>query len=101
MHPEKSPRIDGLNPTFFQAYWNIVGNDVIIFCQKFFDAGELPEEINRTLVCLIPKIKQPKQVSDLRPISLCNGLMRILSKIMENKLKPCLQSMYLTNKVPS
>lgn len=52
--------------------------------------GELPNGINRTLVCLIPKVKQPKEMSDLRPISLCNVLMRVLSKVMANKLKPCL-----------
>lgn len=28
MHPSKAPGIDGLNPGFFQVFWNIVGNDV-------------------------------------------------------------------------
>lgn len=31
-------------------------------------------------------------MTDLRPISLCNVLMRILSKVMTNRLKPCLNS---------
>lgn len=92
MHPEKSPGIDGLNPAFFQTYWDIVRSDVVAFCQEFFTTGELPEGVNRTLVCHIPKVKNPKQVSELRPISLCNVLMRILSKIMANRLKPCLHS---------
>lgn len=52
----------------------------------------LPEKVNSTLVCLIPKVKHLKQVSDLRPISLCNVLMRILSKVMANRLKPCLHN---------
>lgn len=34
MHPEKSPGIDGLNPAFFQTYWDIVGSDVVKFCKK-------------------------------------------------------------------
>ncbi|KAL8154887.1 hypothetical protein AgCh_000296 [Apium graveolens] len=50
--------------------------------------GELPSGLNRTLVCLIPKVKHPKKVADLRPISLCNVLMRILSKVMANRLTP-------------
>lgn len=37
-------------------------------------------------------MKQPKQVYDTLPISFCNVLMRILSKIMANRLKPCLTS---------
>lgn len=90
MHPEKSPGIDGLNPGFYQAYWQIIGEDVTNFCQTFFNTGELPEGINRTLVCLIPKIKHPELMQDVRPISLCNVLIRILSKVMGNRLKSCL-----------
>lgn len=59
MYPEKAPGCDGLNPYFYQAYWSIVGEDVVNFCKRFFVSGELPLGVNRTLVCLIPKIKQP------------------------------------------
>lgn len=31
-------------------------------------------------------------MADLRPISLCNVLIRILSKVLSNRLKPCLAS---------
>lgn len=99
MHSDKAPGIDGLNPSFFQAYWNIVGKDVCMFCQKFFDTGELPGNLNTTLVCLIPKVKQPQRVTDLRPISLCNVLMRILSKVMENRVKPTLQIIILEQQI--
>lgn len=90
MHPEKSPGFDGLNPCFFQTYWNMVRKDVVEFCRQYFEHGRLPDEVNRALVCLIPKVKYPKQVADLRPISLCNVIMRILSKVFANRLKPCL-----------
>lgn len=60
MHPEKSPGMDMLNLSFFQSYWDIVRTDVVIFCQKFFTAGELPKGVNHTLFCLIPKVKNPK-----------------------------------------
>lgn len=92
MHQEKAPGIDGLNPAFFQTYWNIVGEDVVMFCKKFFEIGELPRGVNSILVCLISKVKKPKQMTDLRPISLCNVLMRILSKVLANRLKPCLEN---------
>lgn len=90
MHPAKSPGCDGLNPGFYQAYWTIVGRDVVEFCQHFFNTGELPAGVNNTLVCLIPKVKSPRKMTDLRPISLCNVLFRILSKVMANRLKSCL-----------
>lgn len=93
MYPEKSPGLDGLNPAFFQTYWSIVGRDVVRFCQYYMSSGELPSGINQTLVCLIPKVKVPKEMTDLRPISLCNVLVRILSKVLANRLKPCLKSL--------
>lgn len=93
MHPEKSPGHDGLNPAFFQAYWHIVGTDVVQFCKNYMCTGELPGGINATLVCLIPKTKTPQEMKDLRPISLCNVLIRILSKVLANRLKPCLKEL--------
>lgn len=93
MYPKKSPGYDGLNPGFYQSYWSIVGMDVVSFCHEFFSTGDLPARVNRTLVCLVPKKKQPQQMTDLRPISLCNVLFRILSKVMANRLKPCLSSL--------
>ncbi|KAL8146232.1 hypothetical protein AgCh_004104 [Apium graveolens] len=97
MHPEKSPGYDGLNPSFYQAYWSIIEKDVVGFCQNFFNTGELQEEVNHTVVCLIPKVKQPQQMSDLRPISLCSVLFRILSKMMVNRLKVCLPTLISSN----
>lgn len=79
----------------------MVGKDVVAFCKNFMEHGQLPEEVNRTLVCLIPKVKCPKQVSDLRPISLCNVIMHIISKIMANRLKPCLKSIISENQSAS
>ncbi|KAL8106747.1 hypothetical protein AgCh_023493 [Apium graveolens] len=87
IHPDKAPGNDGLNPAFFQVYWDIVGQDLCNFCKTFFQTGRLSDSVNTTLVCLIPKIKQPKKVADLRPISLCNVLMRTLSKVLANRLK--------------
>lgn len=90
IHPDKSSGPDGLNPAFFQAFWNIVEGDVTKFCRNFVNTGVLPEGINISLVCLIPKVKAPKTMGDLRPISLCNVFIRIISKVMTNRLKTCL-----------
>lgn len=93
MHSDKSPGPDDLNPMFYQKFWHVVGTDVVKFCGSFLTEGKLPAGINHTLVCLIPKIKQPERMTDLRPISLCNVLFRILSKVIANGLKPCLNSL--------
>jgi len=28
MHPSKAPGLDGLNPFFYQSYWDIAGDDM-------------------------------------------------------------------------
>lgn len=93
MHPDKSSGPDGLNPAFFQTFWSVVGNDVVEMCRKFMSTGELPVGINRTVVCLIPKVKMPTSMGELQPISLCNVLIRIVSKVLANRLKPCLETL--------
>lgn len=38
------------------------------------NSGELQSKVNQTLVRLIPKAKKPQDMTQLRPISLCNVL---------------------------
>lgn len=35
MQAKKSPGLNGLNPGFYQSFWNIVGDDVTEFCRFF------------------------------------------------------------------
>lgn len=95
MHPHKNPGQHGLNPAFFQTFWSVVAYDVVTICKKFINTGELPVGINRMLVCLIPNVKIPQAMMDLRPLLLCNVLVRILSKVLSNRLKPCLGKLIL------
>ena len=48
--------------------------------------------MNDTYICLIPKVKSPQKVTEFRPISLCNVVYRLISKILANRLKRVLDA---------
>lgn len=85
MHPDKAPGPDDLNPSFFQVFWNFVGNDVVSFCQKFMQSGEFPNQVNHAVITLIPKTTIPQNMTEVCPLSLCNVLVRMLYKVMVNR----------------
>lgn len=90
MHPDKAPGPDGFNPAFFQRCWETVGNDIFLEGKRWLEEGVFLSDLNNTNVVLIPKVDTPQTVRDLRPISLCNVVYKIVSKVLSNRLKSVL-----------
>ena len=67
-----------------------MGESVINAVLDYFNSGVMDPAINHTHIVLIPKIKSPEKMSDFRPISLCNVIYKIISKVLANKLKQIL-----------
>jgi hypothetical protein len=95
MHPSKAPRPNSMSSFFFQKYWNIVGANVSAAVLSVLNSGKMLCKINLTHISLIPKKKNPERMSEYRPISLCNVVYKIISKVLANRLKvvlPCIIS---------
>lgn len=76
-----------MNPVFFQKYCHIIGKDVVDCALKFLNSDSFPAGLNNTHIVLIPKCKRPESITQFRPISLCNVIYRICSKVIANRLK--------------
>ncbi|GJU01583.1 RNA-directed DNA polymerase, eukaryota [Tanacetum coccineum] len=83
---DKSPGPDGFTFEFFRKYWTVVGPDFCIAVKWFFDHGVFAIGCNSSFVALIPKVLDPKVVSDYRPISLIGSLYKVVTKILASRL---------------
>lgn len=93
IHADKAPGPDGFSAGYYHSFWDLIGEDVTREVQEFFISGSLYQRQNETHLCLIPKIKGPKRVSDYRPIALCNTHYKIIAKILTKRLQPLLPSL--------
>jgi hypothetical protein len=67
-----------------------VGEEVQSLVLRILNEGESPESINKTYIALIPKCKNPVSPKHFRPISLCNVVLKLVTKVIANRLKPIL-----------
>lgn len=70
-----------------QKHWPLVKYSVTSAVLGFLNGGVMPEVINRTLLVLIPKVENPQVLTQYRPLSLCNVLYKLCSKVLANRLR--------------
>lgn len=87
MFPTKAPVPDSFPAHFYQRHRVICGDEVTMIVLRIVRGEESPECINDTVLVLIPKVVDPTVLSQFRPISLCNVLYKIASKVVANRLK--------------
>jgi ribonuclease HI len=83
----KAPGPDGFTALFYKKYWHIVKDAVLSSIWNFFRSNHLIKEQNHTFIALIPKKMGASSVHQFRPISLCNIIYKIISKILANRFK--------------
>lgn len=80
-----------MSTNFYKKYWGKIGSDVIKEVQDFFFTGILNISYNNTFVALIPKVPSACRVEHFMPISLCNMIYKIITKIITSRLRRILE----------
>ena len=87
MPSDKSPWPDGFNGHFMKNYWNVIKGQFYKLCSDFYDGKLQLQSINTTFIALIPKIENPECSSYYKPISLISMDLKMLTKLLANRLQ--------------
>ena len=86
----KSPRPDGWTIEFYRGFFDLIGGDLLKVIEESRTNGRIRSPFNSTFITLIPKVNDHQSFDDFRPISLCNCIYKIISKIIAHRLNPIL-----------
>ena len=94
---DNSPSLDGFNTYFIKKCWPIIKGDFYQLCEAFFTGQIGLQSINGSYITLIPKCDGATEVSEFRPISLLNTSMKIITKLLANRLQLVIQTLIHKN----
>jgi hypothetical protein len=93
----KAPGPDGFNGVFFKKCWNIIKEDIYQLCFDFFNGRVELHAINSSFITLVPKVNSPTTVDEFIHISLINCVIKIITKMLGDRLQSVILSLIHKN----
>ena len=90
MYPTKAPGPAGFPAQFYQKHWDLLEEDICAAVKGFLMGHDIQEGFCDSVIVLLPKCNNADSLGNFRPISLCNVIYKIASKVIANRLKPFL-----------
>jgi len=84
---DKAPGPDGFNGMLVKKCWLIIKEAFYKLCDAFYHLDVNLESINNSFIMLVAKINSPEPVNDYRPISLLNMDIKLLTKLLVDRLQ--------------
>jgi hypothetical protein len=75
---------------FFKAFYDLLKEDMLLMIRESQKEGRIHGPLNATFMCLIPKKQFPSSFEDYRPITYCNVIYKLITKIISRRLRPML-----------
>jgi mannosylglycoprotein endo-beta-mannosidase len=90
----KAPRPNGFTAGFYRKCWSVIKDELILEINQLHSLrGRRWNLLNSAHISLLPKGMGVCKVKDYRPVSLMHSVAKIVSKMMANRLAPCLHTM--------
>lgn len=93
----KAPGPDGFNTDFLKKCWPIICHDFYRLFEEFYNGQACLQSINGSFITLVPKKDDAARVNDYRPISLLNNSIKLITKVLANRLQVVLSSLIHKN----
>jgi len=90
---DSAPGPDAIPYSIYKHFWHLLGPLLLNSWKYSVETGKMSQEQRQSIITLIPKKDKDKTIlSNLRPISLTNTDVKIITKAITLKLNPILES---------
>ncbi|MFS7913005.1 putative RNA-directed DNA polymerase [Helianthus anomalus] len=93
----RAPGPDGFNFHFIKHFWDIFEDDFKQVLDEFHSNRSVSRGCASAFITLIPKVRDPSNLGEYRPISLVGAINKVVSKVLANRLKKVLGSVISDN----
>lgn len=87
MPNENGPSPNGYLVEFFQEFWDIINHDLLEVVKDSYSSKKMLKVLNSTFLTLISKREGANQLEFFRHIALCNVVYKLITKLIDERLK--------------